>query len=316
MKPKNSVIIPNWNGIIHLEACLNSLVKQSINDCEIIVVDNASTDGSQDFICENYPAVRLFQLEENRGFTGACNAGYEASTGEYIILLNNDTEVAPDWLEQLNLAFEKQPQAGILASKILLYDRRDTLHAAGDYYQVNGIPGNRGVWQVDVGQYDEVEVVFSACGAAAAFRRSMIQEIGFLDEAFYFSCEDVDLGWRAQLSGWQVVYVPSAVVYHKLKATGGSVIGSYFDGRNFLYLIWKNYPWSLLKRYWPKILRAQLKITWNALKAWRGPAARARLMGQLVGFLTLYRMFANRRRIQASRQIDDAGLLSVLTEVD
>ena len=137
-----------------------------------------------------------------------------------------------------------------------------------------------------------------------------------MDDRFYFSCEDIDLAWRAHLANWKVLYVPTAIVYHKLKATGGSVTGSYFDGRNFLYLIWKNYPWSLLKNHWPAILKAQFEITYQALRAWRGPAARARLRGQVAGYLGLMKMFPSRRQIQASRRISDDDLNTLLSPVD
>ena len=316
MIPKASIIIPNWNGLQHLETCLAALLKQTSSDFEVIVVDNDSVDDSTAYIRKYFPTVLLVELEENQGFTGACNAGYDIARGNYIILLNNDTEVDPEWLGQLLDAFERHPGAGILASKIMLYDRRDYFHAAGDFYRLNAIPGNRGVWQKDAGQYNAEEQVFSACGAAAAYRRAMLDEIGFLDNQFYFSCEDIDLAWRARLAGWKVIYVPTAIVYHKLKATGGSVTGSYFDGRNFLYLIWKNYPWPLLKRHWPAILRAQFQITWLALRTWRGPAARARLRGQVAGFLGLFKMLPSRRKIQASRRITNESLTSILTSVD
>lgn len=314
--PAVSIIIPHWNGLPHLDDCLTSLRRQTFRDFETILVDNGSTDGSQAYARQNFPEVRLLELGENRGFTGACNAGYAAANGSLIILLNNDTETDPDWLMAVTDTFARHPQAGIVASKLLLFDRRDYLHAAGDYYRLDGIPGNRGVWQPDRGQYDREEAVFGACGAAAAYRRSMIAEIGFLDDAFYFSCEDVDLAWRAHLMGWRVVYNPAAVVYHKLKATGGSLTGSYYDGRNFLYLIWKNYPGSLLRRHWPAILRAQLRITREALAAWRGEAARARLRGQLAGLLGLPRMLPKRRRLQANRRVSDDYLTTILAPVD
>jgi GT2 family glycosyltransferase len=199
---------------------------------------------------------------------------------------------------------------------MLLFDQRDHFHTAGDFYRLDGVPGNRGVWQADVGQYDREEIVFGACGGTAAYRRTTLDEIGFLDDDFYFSCEDVDISWRANLAGWQVLYVPTAVVYHKLKATGGSVTGSYYDGRNFLYLIWKNYPASLLRRYWPQVVRSQLRITLAALRAWRGEAARARLRGQLAGLWGWGKMWTKRRQIQALRRVDDETLTAVLTAVD
>lgn len=315
--PLVSIIIPHWNGRHHLDSCLTSLRRQTFRDFEVILADNGSTDGSQEYVRIHYPEVRLLELKENRGFTGACIAAYSVARGDYIVLLNNDTEADQGWLEAVLGAFHRYPNVGVVASKMLLFDERDRLHTAGDYYRVDGRPGNRGVWQRDEGQYEREELVFSACGGAAAYRRQMIEAIGFLDDNFYFSCEDVDLGWRANLSGWAVLYVPTAVVYHKLKASSGSSpVSSYFDGRNFLYLIWKNYPTSLLRRNWWAILRAQLKISGEALRAWRGEAARARLRGQLAGLLGFFKMLPQRRKIQSSRHIDDEALTSILTAVD
>lgn len=311
-----SVIIPHWNGKEHLPACLASLRAQTFTDFEVILVDNGSSDGSQAYVRTHFPEVNLLELGANRGFTGACNAGYAIATGEVIALLNNDTEADRGWLEAIVAAFEGDARAGSVASKILLYDRRDCFHAAGDFYRVNGIPGNRGVWQKDVGQYDEQESVFSACGAAAAYRRETLDEVGFLDDDFYFSCEDIDLGWRINLAGWHVTYVPHAVVYHKLKATGGSITGSYFDGRNFLYVLWKNMPGTLLRRYGRQIARAQLRIAGDAVRAWRGPAARARLRGQAAGLRGLPRMWRKRRDVQAVRRLSDASLMERLTPID
>ncbi|MCK5919536.1 MAG: glycosyltransferase family 2 protein, partial [Methylococcales bacterium] len=306
--PAISIIIPNWNGKQHLTACLTSLRRQTFQKYEVIVADNGSTDGSQELIRADYPDVRLIELGRNIGFTGACNAGWHAARGDVIILLNNDTEVDSGWLGQIMAAFAMYPEVGIVASKMLLFDKRDHFHTAGDYYRVDGIPGNRGVWQQDVGQYDSAEYVFSACGGSSAYRRTLIDQIGFLDNDFFFSCEDVDLAWRAQIAGWRTLYLPDAIVYHKLKATGGGVTSSYYDGRNFLYLIWKNYPTSLLKRHWKKIVRAQGHITIEALRHWRGKEARARLRGQVAGLLGAGRMLRKRRAVQATRRVADEYL--------
>jgi GT2 family glycosyltransferase len=309
-----SVIIPHWNGIHHLDDCLTALRQQTHRDFEVLLVDNGSADGSQAHVRQHFPEVRLIELGTNRGFTGACLAGWAHARGDIIILLNNDTAAHPGWLAALAATFDQQPQVGIVASRLLLFDRRDTLHAAGDFYRVDGIPGNRGVWEQDTGQYDDQREVFSACGAAAAYRRTMLEEIGFLSADFFFSCEDVDMGWRAQLAGWDVRYAPEAIVWHKLKATGGNVTASYYDGRNVIWLIVRNYPGSLLRHHWRAILRAQREITRQALRHWRGAEARARLRGQLAGVLGIGRMLPARRRIQALRRASDARLLSRLTE--
>jgi GT2 family glycosyltransferase len=312
-----SVIIPHFNGIQHLPDCLGSLQRQSYQNHEVILVDNGSTDGSQEFTRSHYPLVRLLQLSENAGFTGACIAGYEVSKGELVVLLNNDTEVDENWLAELVDTFERIPEAASVASKMLLFDERDRFHTAGDYYRVDGIPGNRGVWQRDIGQYDEEEAVFGACGGAAAYRKSVLKDTGFLDDDFYFSCEDVDLAWRLHLAGHQVIYAPGAVVYHKLKASAGTgADSSYFDGRNFLYILWKNYPSSLLRKHWRSIIKAQLIISGEALRNWRGQAARARLRGQLAGLWGYFKMRQKRQQIQSDRRIDDQTLEALLTPVD
>jgi GT2 family glycosyltransferase len=315
-QPLTSIVIPNWNGAHHLPACLDSLRAQTYPGVETIVADNGSTDDSLELMARNYAWVRVLALGENLGFTGACNAGMQAAQGEFVVLLNNDTEADSHWIEEVVAAFERHPEAGLVASKMLLFDQRDTFHTAGDFYRVNGIPGNRGVWQKDEGQYDREEPVFNACGGSAAYRKTMLDQIGLLDEDFFFSCEDLDLAWRAQLAGWRCIYAPRAVVYHKLKASGGGVTASFHDGRNFIYLLAKDYPGDLWRAHWRAILRAQLRITVEALRAWRGAAARARLRGQLAGLLGIPKMLRKRSQVQRSRIVDRSYLDSILTEVD
>jgi len=287
-----------------------------MRDFVVVVVDNGSSDGSLELLARDYPEVQVLALGENRGFAGACNAGIRATQSEFVALLNNDTAADPHWLAEVVAAFQRHPRAGIVASKMLLFDRRNTMHTAGDFYRVDGRPGNRGVWQRDVGQYDREEPVFSACGGSAAYRRTLLEEVGLLDEDFFFSCEDVDLAWRAQLAGWRCIYTPHAVVYHKLSATGGGPTASFYDGRNFIYLLLKNYPGDLWRTYWPVILRAQLQIVAEALRAWRGAAARARLRGMLAGLIGSPRMWRKRRAVQSLRRVNGACLERILTQVD
>jgi GT2 family glycosyltransferase len=309
-----SIVIPNWNGAQHLPTCLDSLRAQTFRDFEIIVADNASRDESLELLARDYPEVRVIALDRNTGFTGACNAGLRAAEGgEFLILLNNDTEADPHWLAEVISAFERHPPAGIVASKMLLFDRRTILHCAGDIFRRDGTPGNRGVWEEDRGQYAEGPV-FSANGGSAAYRRAMLDQIGLLDDDFFYSCEDVDLAWRAQLAGWPAVYAPRAVVYHKLSATGAGVTASFHDGRNFIYLLTKDVPGSVWRKYWPRILDAQFRITWEAVRAWRGAAARARLRGQLAGLLGLPKLLAKRRRVQAARTATDDEIEMMLSD--
>jgi GT2 family glycosyltransferase len=314
--PLISIVIVNWNGAAHLAVCLDALRAQTYRHFEVIVADNASHDESLDLLARDYPEVKVVALPENRGFTGGNNAGIRAARGEFIILLNNDTEVDPHWLEEIIATFERHPEAGLVASKMKLFDRRDTFHTAGDFYRLDGLPGNRGVWEIDRGQYDREEYVFSACGGSAAYRKAMLDQIGLLDEDFFYSCEDIDLAWRAQLASWKCVYAPKAVVYHKLSATGGGATASFYDGRNFIYVIAKNYPSSLWKIYRGAIIRQQWSLFVEALRAWRGEAARARMRGMISGVLHLPQLLRKRRIIQAARKVDDAYLLSILKPLD
>ncbi|MBC7812687.1 MAG: glycosyltransferase family 2 protein [Burkholderiales bacterium] len=307
------MIIPNWNGKPFLTPCLDALAFQTHTALEVIVVDNASSDGSQALIKAHYPWVKLIELPKNEGFTGACNAGIRAATGAYIALLNNDTEAEKGWAAAVVAAFERHPEAGIVASKMLLYDRRDHLHTAGDTFTTDGRAGNRGVWQLDEGQFDSEEYVFSACGGSSAYRRVTLDQVGLLDDDFFFSLEDMDIAWRAQLAGWRCLYTPAAIVYHHLSATGGGVTASYYDGRNLIFILVKNFPAALWRKYGGSVVRAQFRLALEALRAWRGAAARARLRGMAVGLLKAPFMLRKRQTIQQARTVSIDYLETVLS---
>jgi GT2 family glycosyltransferase len=311
-QPLASVVIPNWNGAHHLPICLDALRAQTYPHLEVILVDNGSTDGSQALVEEQYPEVQLLALDRNLGLTGGNNAGFRAAQGEILISLNNDTEAGPRFVKALVSALQSHPEAGMAAAKMLLFDQREILHSAGDGYYLDGIPFNRGVWQADEGQFDEPGWVFGGCGGAVAYRRTMLDQVGLFDESFFMYCEDVDLNWRSQLAGWRCWYTPEAVVYHKLSATGGGPLASFYTGRNTLWVIAKNYPGALLRKNWPHILRSQWAITCDALRAWRGEAARARLRGQIAGLVSWPRMLKQRRAIQSARRAPDEYVEALL----
>ncbi len=312
-RPLASVVIPNWNGIQHLPICLEALRAQSYSPVEVIVVDNASADGSQALLEDQYPEVRLLALDHNLGLTGGNNAGFRAAQGEILVSLNNDTQAEPRFVEALVEGLAEHPDAGMAASRMRLFDQRQILHSAGDGFGVDGIPFNRGVWQQDRGQFDDPEWIFGGCGGAVAYRRAMLDDVGLFDESFFMYCEDVDLNWRAQLAGWRCWYAPQAIVYHKLSATGGGPIASFYTGRNTLWVLAKNYPAALLRKHWRRVVRAQWSVTRKALRAWRGEAARARLRGQIAGLLGWPAMFSRRRAIQAARRVSDEYIEALLS---
>ncbi len=283
-----AVIIVNWNGKAYLRVCLESLRQQTHPDFRVIVVDNGSTDGSLQMLAHDYPEVQVEALGENLGFVVASNRGAAlAGPVDVLVMLNNDTEVEPQWLQALCDALEAHPQAGAAASKMLLFDRRDVLHSAGDVMAPGFFPQNRGVWEKDEGQYDEDIWVFGPCGGAAAYRRQVWEALGGFDPRLFMYLEDVDLAWRMQKAGWKTVFVPQARVYHHLSATGGGALASYYVGRNLILLHRWHLTWADWRREGRAILAGHGRIVWDALKAWRGQAARARLRGVLHGLLGL-----------------------------
>jgi len=161
-----SVVIPTWNGARHLPVCLSALRAQTLPPLEVILVDNASTDGTRELVSADFPEVRHILLPRNLLFAGACNIGFKAASGDAIALLNNDTEADPRWLEQVQATLDTHPDAGFVASKLRLFDQREKLHSAGDAYSVRSVPQNRGVWQVDCGQVED-EYDFGAWCAAS-----------------------------------------------------------------------------------------------------------------------------------------------------
>ena len=312
--PFISVVIPNWNGASYLAGCLESLRRQGYDRFEVLVVDNGSTDGSDRMVEERYPEFRLVPMGRNLGFAAAANEGIRRSGGDLVALLNNDAEADPDWLAALAEGAANHPEADFFACKILLSDRRDVIHSAGDFYCRDGVPGNRGVWQRDEGQFDREEYVPAACGAASGWRRSLFEDVGLFDESLFMYCEDVDLSLRAQIRGHRCLYLPGARVYHRLSATGGGEVASFFCGRNLISVAVKNLPGAVFRRYWPAFVRSQALFAVHSMRHLRERAARARLRGQAAGVLEVPRRLGQRRAIQRGRLVPENYLLSLLRE--
>ncbi len=246
-KDRISVIVLNLNGKHHLEECLDSLLGQTYPDFEVIFVDNGSADSSVEFVKNKYPQVKLISLETNKGFCEGNNIGYLHATGEFIALLNNDTRVDFDWLEQLRRAMDYNSKTGISASCMINYFHREILDTAGDEYDICGVGFKAGNRQKVV-EYQKTRYPFGACAGAALYRRIMIEEIGFFDEHFFAVGEDIDLSFRARLAGYQCIYTPKARVYHKVNQTigPGSDFLLYHSRRNIEYTYFKNMPGILL----------------------------------------------------------------------
>jgi GT2 family glycosyltransferase len=316
-RPRASVLIVNWNGRAHLADCLDSLAGQVFTDFEVVLVDNGSRDGSVEFVRSRYPQVRLVTLPENTGFAGGNNAGLDRCRGEYIITLNNDTVVDPGWLAELVRVADLHPGAGMVGCRICCHDDPERLDSLGVRVCADGM--SRGAFRrqpfAALGCRPVEEILLpSAC--AALYKRTMLEQTGFFDEAFFAYCEDTDLGLRGRLAGWEAVLATGAVVHHKYSQTGGAL--SPFKlrlvERNHFWVAVKNFPASLvlllplltLRRY-AQQLRAFLFADWSAAAAGPRPSALALIRAQAAGvvdaLLGLPGMLAKRGRVRSMQRL-------------
>ena len=239
---KVTVIIPNYNGLKFMEPCFEALDRQTTDDYQVLVVDNGSTDGSVEWLKER--EIPSIFLDKNTGFCGAVNIGLKAAETPYVILLNNDTEVCEDFVAQMLRAIEKSPSIFSVSCKMIQLYQKDLMDDAGDMYTVLGWAYQRGVGQSAAG-YNKEREIFSACAAAAIYRREVFEAIGYFDEMHFAYLEDIDVGYRAKIAGYHNRYCPDAVVYHAGSGTSGSKYNSFkvkLAARNNIYLNYKNMP--------------------------------------------------------------------------
>lgn len=244
---KVTIIIPNYNGLHFMEPCMRALERQTCQEFELLVVDNGSSDGSVDWLKEH--DIPSIFLEENTGFSGAVNVGIRAAKTPYVILLNNDTEAEPEYVEELVKAIEQSDRIFSVSPKMVQMYHKELIDDAGDMYSIMGWAYQRGVGQ-EVGRYEKPCHIFSACAGAAIYRREVFDEIGYFDEMHFAYLEDIDVGYRAKIAGYYNRYCPQAVVYHVGSGTSGSKYNSFkvkLAARNNIYLNYKNMPfWQLV----------------------------------------------------------------------
>ena len=248
-RPRVSVVIPNFNGMPHLPECLATLSSQSFADFEVVMVDNASTDESVEWVRREHPWVRIVQRPVNGGPIKSINDGIRASQAEYVVLLNNDTAAESEWLGSLVQALDDHRDFDFAASMMILYFKDYFLHAAGDVFSVSRMEGkNRGFGQ-PLSQFARTERVLSACGGAAIYRRALFDEVGLFDEDFFWIGEDIDFGVRCLIRGKRCLYVPSARIRHKIgicRDTSESWEMEWAVLRNMAVVAAKNLPLPLL----------------------------------------------------------------------
>ena len=315
-EPSVSAVIVNWNHGHLLPGCLGPLLAQGRTGTDITVVDNGSQDGSPQWLPQRYPEVHLWAMPENRGFSAALNSGIGHTTGELVLSLNPDVTVAPGFVAHLVEAMGQDARIGIGAPKLLQADDPARLDSTGLFIDRRRRPFDRGQGELDRGQYDTQLSVFGACGAAALYRRAMLEDLAVdgevLDEGFFAYYEDADLSWRAQLRGWRCVYVPQAVATHArgrgdtLRQKGRAAKGSRGPRlalRNRYLMALKNDRTAYFLADLPLILAAELpRLGYAAVTR---PAV-------LLGLLDLARAlpggWRKRRLVRGRRSVDDAAL--------
>jgi len=297
-QPLISVAIPNWNGAAYLERCLQSLEHQDYASREILVIDNGSTDASIETVERVAPQAIVIRQARNDGFAAAVNAGIRAARGEWVAVLNNDTEAAPSWLVECASGIDRHPAAAFFACRILDMKGGNRIYSAGDCFLRSGIGYRRGQDLPDCGEYRTECEIFSACGCAALYRKSVLQEVQGFDGRFFAYLEDVDLGLRLRAAGYHGFYLPSALIYHHGSATSGgefSALSVRLRTRNALLLLLKSVPASILWRCAPMI--AAVQLSWMARSL-----AHARLLSYVRGlagvFPLLPQISAERRSLR------------------
>jgi GT2 family glycosyltransferase len=260
---ETSIVIPNYNGASLLEACLLSITENSdLRGLELIVVDNGSRDDSAAVAtsyAKSFRSFRLIQNNWNSGVTRALNQGIKEAKGKYVVILNNDTVVKKDWLAELTVVLERDQEVGAAQSKLLKMNDTRRIDSAGCIVDTHGCPLERGTSyghnEVDNGQYDEIEEVFSAGCPASIFRKRILVEAGMFDSEYFTGCEDLDLCWRIRLMGYRIMYVPKSAILHRRSSTSlrSDLHHStwYHFKKNGLATLVKNYETRYLVREFP-----------------------------------------------------------------
>lgn len=302
--PGICVIVVNWNSGDCLVRCLSALQKQTLAPSRIIVVDNASTDSSLSAIDKVAAGAEIVRLRTNAGFSAANNLGTRlASDCEWVALLNPDAFPEPGWLEALTRASEVFRHYSCFASRMIQTGQPTVLDGAGDAYHVSGRVWRRGYGSLlNKNDYSKSTEVFSACAAAALYRREAIEAVGGFDEDFFCYLEDVDLGFGLRLAGYRCLYVPDALVYHVGSATTGkdSDFAVYHGHRNLVWTYVKNMPGWLFWLYLPQHIAANLYIIVRYALQGRWRIILKAKWDAIKGLPTMWK---KRRQIQAQRVV-------------
>lgn len=302
--PATAVVV-NWNGRDYVLEAVESLLAQDLPGLEVVVVDNASEDGSDRCVEERFGGrVRLLRSGRNLGWGAANNLLIRATSAPHLIVLNSDARAEPEFARELVAAAEADPRVGMVAAKVLDHDRPGLIDTVGHLFYPDGLNRGRGRLEEERGQYDGVQDALFPSGAAALYRRAMLEEIGLFDEAFFLYGDDAELGLRGRLAGWHCAFAPRAVAHHRYSASVGaySSLKAFHVERNRVWLLLKLLPWP-----WIAMSPAYTALR-LALQAWGGVTGRG-AAGKLAAERSVFHLAAVTLRAWASAT---AGLPRVL----
>ena len=308
MQIKVSVIIPNYNGKEYLENCMDSLMRQDVRSFEVIVIDDASSDDSLSKIKEKYPEngafprTRYAAHEENLGFCRTVNDGIAMAEALYVILLNNDTVADASFVKELYYAIRRCEKSSdrrkafsgkvfSLQAKMVSLQEKEIMDDGGDYYCALGWAYAAGKGK-PASRYEKERKIFAACGGAAIYNKEVLQTLGGFDDNHFAYLEDIDIGYRAKLYGYENLFAPRAVVYHAGSAASGARYNPFkarLSARNSIYLIYKNMPnWQIIVNLPLFVIGYSLKAAFYILKGMgntyiKGIAEGFRLCGSMEG---------------------------------
>ncbi len=328
MEPLVTVVVVNWNGIAFLQDCLASLEKQTWKNLQFILVDNGSSDGSQEMIrtwTRRIPNSEPVLLSRNTGFCEANNLAFGRARGEWIALLNNDAVAEPDWIEELMRYGNPAQKIGMIGSKILFCQPNNVIDKAGHLIYWDGQNRGRGTMEEDIGQYDRDEEILWPDACAALYHRSIFEQTGGFDESFFAFGDDADLGMRARLLGWKAWYNPKAVVHHRHSATAGvySPLKVMLVERNRLLLAIKNFSlpllianpyWSLRRYFWHAYAASQKKGSASQLVSSHGWGRSLLTIGwaHLSALRLLPSVLRKRQEIQRTKRLSNREVNALL----
>lgn len=301
-----TVVVVTWQGRHLLEPCLTSLAAQTLSH-DVLVVDNASTDGTAEYLRTQWPTVRVLPLDANTGFAGGVAAALEQVQTRYLALLNNDATAAPDWLAASMSILESDRDCAAVSARMLLAETTPPrINNAGIVLLHNGYGADRGLGELDGAAYAEGCEVFGASGGACVLRTLAVKAVGGIDPGFFLYYEDTDLCWRLRLAGWRIRYAPDAQVWHRHAASSnlGSKLFAFHNERNRLLTVARNAPLCFAVRCWGRYLVTTLSLALRRRKtlAWQQhPSLRMAAFGSALKALPA--RWSSRRRFSAADRI-------------